>query len=66
MGTSQFAFVRMPPGKWASSDSLARVPASGVPTVRSNFALAVSDPPTLCSPAGRALNRISLERIQLA
>jgi hypothetical protein len=22
MGTSQFAFVRMPPGKWASYDSL--------------------------------------------
>jgi hypothetical protein len=44
MGTSQFAFVRMPPGKWASSDSLARVPASGVPTVRLNFTFAVSDP----------------------
>jgi hypothetical protein len=44
MGTSQFAFVRMLPGKWASSDNLARVPASGVPTVRLNFTLAVSDP----------------------
>ena len=31
MGTSQFAFVRMPPGKWASSDSLTRVAASGIP-----------------------------------
>ena len=32
MGTSQFAFARMLPGKWASSDNLATVPASGVPT----------------------------------
>ncbi len=32
MGTNQFAFARMPPGKWASSDNLARVPASGIPT----------------------------------
>ena len=32
MGTSQFAFATMRPGKWALSDSLARVPASGVPT----------------------------------
>jgi hypothetical protein len=32
MGMSQFAFARTLPGKWASSGSLVRVPASGVPT----------------------------------
>jgi hypothetical protein len=31
MGMNQFASARMPPEKWVLSDSLARVPASGVP-----------------------------------